>query len=583
MDSLEKLKEKKLPGQDKFYSSLQCRGVSDSDYQRALETFKAFECQNIGDYTLLYCISDTVLLAEVMFAFFDEVKKEFGLCASNYISLPQLSFDIMLLVSKIELDNLPNLDMVLMYENSIRGGTVFVNQRETNVKKDGGFVEYLDFNNLYGKMQCHYLPVSNYFWLSEEEIKRFTKDKILGLDPEGDYGYTFEVTLEYPNEIREIHRHFPLAPENISIFWNDLSPAAQESLRVTKSKKACENYKSQKLCNTFLKKEYYVTDFRNLQFYLKHGMKLVKIHRIIEYRQAPFSKSFIAMTAKKRAEAKSEFRKRFFKLIANSTYGRYLMQKRNHVDVKFSNKESIIAKYYGSPRFDNVRHLNEDLTAIFLKKESVVLDRQYSIGFTILELAKLEMFKFLYDVLIPRFGVDSFEIIMSDTDSYIIHFKSPLTREKVWEKLKDWMDFSNLPRSDPFYDVKNAKVPGFMKTEIPRAEITHCIALRSKCYAFKSVDRETGESKVEKKCKGVVKSKMAQVKFEEYEKCLHDRRVIRTKITKIESRKHQIRTIERNQMILGEFDDKRYMLNCHNHSMPYQKETQMDDCQICKK
>ena len=50
MDSLEKLKETKLPPKEAFYSRLSDEGISDEDYQHARKVWQTFEMKNLKDY-----------------------------------------------------------------------------------------------------------------------------------------------------------------------------------------------------------------------------------------------------------------------------------------------------------------------------------------------------------------------------------------------------------------------------------------------------------------------------------------------------------------------------------------------------
>ena len=583
--SYETLLEQNLPPIESFYSILKDESVSETDFKQAQDTFQAFKCRDLRDYTKLYCHLDTLQLAEVMLEFMHEVERDFGLCSTNYISLPQLSFDAMLKTTKVELDYIPDQEMTLLFENSIRGGVSYVNVRHVDVEKEGGIIEYYDANNLYGKAQMEFLPMGNYRWLSQAEIKQFDDIQVLMRKPKDDpKGWVFEVDLEYPDELKKsrMHQNMPLAPEHLQIFFPDLSQYSKECLDVTSGKKSNDRYTSSKLCGTFYDKKRYLVHYRNLQFYLKHGLRLTKIHRVIEFDQGNFCKEYIDFTAKKRATSKSDFKKRMAKLLANANFGKWLQNVRKYIDVKIVSKETTAAKWINSPRFISSRQLSPDLIAIFLKKKKVVLDRKYSIGFSILEISKLIMYEYFYEVIVPRFGEKNVDIILSDTDSFLLHIRNH-TREQAREKMSDVMDYSNLAKNDTFYDAGRAKVPGYLKTETPTSRITECVAPKSKCYAFRSVpdDANSKEQSVEKKCKGITKSRIKKMKIDSYRECVQNMTVVKTQIARLQSKNHNIQTILQNKVSLSSFCDKRYLLHCGKHSLPYQSGSWPDTCQIC--
>ena len=577
--SYKRLLESRLPDREHFYSRLQDEVPAEEDYQHALKTFEAFGCRNIADYTRLYCHLDTLLLAEIMSEFMDEAMKDFGLDASNYISLPQLSFDGMFKKFNLSLDVIPDPDMILLFESAIRGGVSYVSTRKVDVEKDGGILQYYDFSNLYGWSQMQKLPARNYRWLSKKEIKQL---KIKDLDPEGEKGYALEVDLEYPKNIRRKHRHMPLAPNHDVIFWDDLSDYSKECLNATSGKKNNKRYKSEKLCSNFHPKKKYFTHYRNLQFYLRHGMKLKKIHRVVEFEQEAFSKEYIKFTAHKRKTSKTAFKKRTAKLYANANFGKWIQNVRKYVDVIIASKKSTVAKYIGQPNFIDFRVLNDNLVAIFMRKKRVVMDRKFSVGFTILELAKLKMFECFYDVILPRFGDDNIDLLLTDTDSFILHIKNH-TRDEARRKLKDIMDFSTIDKDDPLFCEDRARVPGFLKDEIPQGQIEECIALRSKCYAFRSRDDKTKKVEIEKKCKGVRRPNVRKLKIDAYRDCLADIKAVKTEVTRIEARNHRVRTICQKKIALTSFDDKRHIKNCGVHSLPYPQDSSASFCNRCQK
>ena len=66
VNSIEKLKETKLPPKEAFYSKLDDKEISDKDYEHAQNVWKTFNCQTIQDYHNLYLKSDVLLLADVL-------------------------------------------------------------------------------------------------------------------------------------------------------------------------------------------------------------------------------------------------------------------------------------------------------------------------------------------------------------------------------------------------------------------------------------------------------------------------------------------------------------------------------------
>ena len=92
------------------------------------------------------------------------------------------------------------------------------------------------------------LPQAGFRFVSELEkanINWETEDMTLNT------GYFVECDLDYPEEIQEYTRDFPLCPENIIITDEMLSPFQKESLEHIYG---CTRYKEKKLTATFLPK-----------------------------------------------------------------------------------------------------------------------------------------------------------------------------------------------------------------------------------------------------------------------------------------------------------------------------------------
>ena len=100
-----------------------------------------------------------------------------------------------------------------------------------------------------------------------------------------------------------------------------------------------------KLVPNFFNKERYVIHYENLKLYLRPGLKLKKIHRVLKFNQSQWLKPYIEFNTKKRIEAEKngdKDGKTLYKLMNNAVYGKTVENVRNRIDVKLINNEKNI-------------------------------------------------------------------------------------------------------------------------------------------------------------------------------------------------------------------------------------------------
>ena len=101
--------------------------------------------------------------------------------------------------------------------------------------------------------------------------------------------------------IHDNHDQYPLAPEHLEIKEEMLSEF-QRKLAANLNVKVG----GEKLCLTLLNKKNYICHYRNLKFYLEKGMKLKKVHRVLQFNQSPWIRDYIQLNTRLRQEAKKQ-------------------------------------------------------------------------------------------------------------------------------------------------------------------------------------------------------------------------------------------------------------------------------------
>ncbi len=153
-----------------------------------------------------------------------------------------------------------------------------------------------------------------------------------------------------------------------------------------------------------------------LQFYMKHGLKLKKIHRVLSFKQSPWMQSYIDFNTKQRTLATSTEDKNLFKLANNAVFGRCCLNLRKQINVKLSMCEKQSKRYVARPTYESHTQINDELVLIKLRKSVIHWDKPTYVGFCILELSKIHMYEMHYDVILPKYG-DNAKLLFTDTDS----------------------------------------------------------------------------------------------------------------------------------------------------------------------
>ena len=565
MDSFSKFNDTQLPRREDFYSLLTNEDISEDDYNHAQEVWNTFEVKNMGEYHDLYLKSDVLLLADVFENFRRASLLNCGLDPCHYVSIPGLSWDAMLKMTGINLELITDIDMQLFIEKGIRGGISYIAHRHAkannpymdfyNLEDDKTYIIYLGANNLYGWAMSQPLPYRNFKWVEP----KYYVQKVKGI------GMIYEVDLEYPDELHHLHNDYPCAAEKLCFTDEMLSHYCKEI------KKYCKisSGNVRKLIPTLRDKENYVLHEENLKLYLSLGLRLKRVHRVLQFDEKPWLKEYIDFNTEMRKNSKNDFEKDYFKLMNNSVFGKTMENIRKRCNVYLETDPDHFMLQTAKPTYVSGKIFHENLVAVNMKRERLKLDKPSYVGMCLLDLSKVLMYDFHYNYIKEKYG-EKAKLLFTDTNSlcYVI------TTDDVYEDLyhdRDLFDNSDYAKSSKFFFDENKKVIGKFKDEAAGNPIIEFVGLKSKMYSYK-IETETKRKKIYEKmyllvntknnktAKGVKKNVIKRdLHHSHYLACLQNNTIMSHKMRTIRSDHHVISSYEINKTSLSCFDDKRYI------------------------
>ena len=360
MDNWERFNETSLPNKESFYSSLNMGNIVDIDYRHGNNVFKIFKLKHLGEYHDLYVQSDTLLLTDVYANFRNTCLKVYELDPDHFLSLPRLAWQACLKKTSLKLELLADYDMLLMVEERIRGEIChsiqdtlkqIINKYMKNYDKneESSYIQYLDTNNLYGWAMSQKLPANGFKWI--EDTSEINEEFIKNYNEDNDKGYILEVDVKYPKKLHDLHSDLPFLPKR---------------MKIDKCKEL--------VCNLRNKKKY-VVHIKSLKQALNHGLKLKKVHRIIEFNQEAWPKPYIDMKTELRKVAENNFKKDFFKLMNNAVFGKTMENIRKHRDIKLVTTDKKRNKLVSEPNYYTINYISEHLSIIEMNKTKVKMNK----------------------------------------------------------------------------------------------------------------------------------------------------------------------------------------------------------------
>ena len=174
-------------------------------------------------------------------------------------------------------------------------------------------------------------------------------------------------------------------------------------------------------------------------------------------------------------------------------------QVRNRQNIRLISDPSKLRKAVSKPSYRQAQIINTDLVMVRAARQKVLLNKPIAVGFCILELSKLTMYKFYYDYLKPKYD-NRCKLLFTDTDSLCCQIETPDLYEDMGEVM-DLFDTSNFEPDHTLYSKKNHHVLGKMKSETGSTPPLEFVGLRAKMYSLSSGNKSQTKVKgIKKNC-----------------------------------------------------------------------------------
>ena len=145
--------------------------------------------------------------------------------------------------------------------------------------------------------------------------------------------------------------------------------------------------------------------------------------------------------------------------------------------------------------------------------------------------------------------------LFTDTDS-LVYETEPDDAYEYFYRDKNLFDFSDYPQNSMFFDPINKKLIGKVKDEVKRKLTSEFVGLNSKMYSLIDVD-----GKKIKEQKHSINFFKKNIRHKEFVDVLFNKKLLRHKIKRIQSKLHRTGTYGVCKISLSCFDDKRYILD----------------------
>ena len=242
---------------------------------------------------------------------------------------------------------------------------------------------------------------------------------------------------------------------------------------------------------------------------MRRGYKLTAVHKVWEFAMAKPFKAFIDRAVEERMKKTPSAAT--WKLLVNSLYGGTIMDKRAFNVTRTTSSDLKRGAMIMNGAFRDMERADDDRVHIFSSKQAVLMNTPSQVGKAVLDLAKLRMVDFYYDIIEPLGGV----LISFDTDAFTFHVDPSVDIVKAlpYDLRNKYFDDPDNPESG----VKLRGTPGLFHMESK--------GVAARAVGPKMVCVTDGEKATKVSCKGVKRTALPDNPYDMYDALCHGKRI----------------------------------------------------------
>lgn len=519
--------------------------------------------KTVAEYLDIYLCCDGTQLADCFEAYCQHIRETHKVEPKFFLGGPSTSYAAMLYMmrdSPVKPVALSDANMVGFFQSMVRGGQAYICTRYCQARP-GYRIVYLDATNLYGYAMCQNLPTHDFQWMPIAELELFKKDPCLYINELLQKGECCAIMGDFhiPREIHRMTWDYPFMPEKARVPEEWLSDTQRW---LNEQAGATHNAKQEYLLQTMLDKKDYFVYGEILAFYLSHGVEMTEVVCGIKFKVSKWLEPYIMLNTRLRDECRAKGQTvgvTVFKGMNNVIFGKNMQNDFKLTTLKIVNNIKDAIKTQSLPGFVRNVFCSDRITIADVKHEEIYFNKPIYLGGTITELAKLHMYQFYYDMVIPHWGRENVKLLMTDTDSLMLEIKT----DDFWKDVEvfnrannGWIQAEGNPRNNQL---------GVFKSETGNDPIVEFVGLRAKMYSYITESDQMEHMKA----KGIPKAALEQYSQEDFVQVLDGGQATTVSMQSIRSYQHQLFTVEMFKRGLSCNDVKRWICPNNIDTQPY--------------